>query len=130
VVSLSVGQVLSVVNDDQTLHNIHGRPKSNATFNFSQPSKGMVREVRFATAELPIPVKCDVHGWMNAYLGVFAHPFHKVTGADGAFSLVGLPAGHFEISCWHPKLGVIAKEVTLGAGAAIALDFAYSAARP
>ena len=38
-------------------------------------------------------VKCDVHPWMSAYVGVFSHPFFAVTGDDGKFTIAGLP-GH------------------------------------
>ena len=30
---------------------------------------------------------------MNAYAGVLPHPFFAVTGADGSFSIKGLPPG-------------------------------------
>ena len=39
----------------------------------------------FSTSEVMVPFKCDVHNWMNAYVGVVDHPFFAVTGADGAF---------------------------------------------
>jgi len=45
----------------------------------------------FSTKEVMVPFKCDVHGWMNAYVGVLDHPFYAVTGADGSFSLKGCP---------------------------------------
>ena len=40
-----------------------------------------------------VPFKCDVHGWMNAYVGVLDHPFFAVTDKDGKFSLQGPAAG-------------------------------------
>ena len=41
-----------------------------------------------------VPFKCDVHGWMNAYVGVLDHPYFAVTGADGKFEHQGAAAGH------------------------------------
>ena len=30
-----------------------------------------------------IPVKCNIHSWMRAYIGVLEHPYFSVTGHDG-----------------------------------------------
>ena len=32
-------------------------------------------------------LKCDIHGWMNAYVNVLPHPFFDVTAADRTFQL-------------------------------------------
>ena len=52
-----------------------------------------------------VPFKCDVHGWMNAYVGVLEHPYFAVTDKDGKFTLKGLPPGTYTIEAWHEKLG-------------------------
>ena len=39
--------------------------------------------------EAVFKIKCDVHPWMNAYVGVFDHPFYAVTGPDGKFTISG-----------------------------------------
>ena len=41
-----------------------------------------------------MPFKCDVHGWMHAYVGVLDHPYFAVTHDGGKFELKNLPAGH------------------------------------
>ena len=61
-----------------------------------------------------VPFKCDVHRWMNAYVGVLDHPFFAVTGADGTFELKGLPPGTYTIEAWHEKLGTQTQTVTIG----------------
>ena len=61
-----------------------------------------------------MPFKCDVHKWMNAFVGVVDHPFFAVTGADGAFELKGLPPGTYTIEAWHEKLGTQTQSVTIG----------------
>ena len=52
-----------------------------------------------------VPFKCDVHGWMNAYVGVLDHPYFAVTDEDGKFELKTLPPGTYTIEAWHEKLG-------------------------
>ena len=41
-----------------------------------------------------VPFKCDVHGWMNAYVGVLDHPYFAVTGAGRQVHVEGSAAGH------------------------------------
>ena len=114
VLGIQVGQPLEIRNDDPTLHNVHALAKQNAEFNQGQPLKGMKNIHTFSTKEVMVPFKCDVHGWMNAFIGVLDHPFYAVTGADGSFSLKGLPPGTYTIEAWHEKLGTQTQMVTVG----------------
>ena len=113
VFGIQVGQPLQIVNSDDTLHNVHGLPKANKEFNQGQPIQGMKMTHTFSTKEVMIPFKCDVHGWMNAWIGVLDHPYYAVTSADGSFSLKGLPPGTYTIEAWHEKLGTQTQTVTI-----------------
>jgi plastocyanin len=114
VMGIQIGQPLQIVNSDDTLHNVHGLAKSNKEFNQGQPIQGMKMTHTFSTKEVMIPFKCDVHGWMNAWIGVLDHPYYAVTSADGSFSLKGLPPGTYTIEAWHEKLGTQTQTVTVG----------------
>ena len=114
VFGIQVGQPLQIVNSDDTLHNVHGLPKANKEFNQGQPIQGMKMTHTFSTTEVMVPFKCDVHGWMNAWVGVLDHPYYAVTSADGSFSLKGLPPGTYTIEAWHEKLGTQTQTVTVG----------------
>jgi hypothetical protein len=70
-----------------------------------------------------VPFKCDVHGWMNAYVGVMDHPFFAVTDDNGGFEIPGLPAGTYTVEAWHEKLGAISQSVTLTAKETKAVTF-------
>lgn len=104
IVVVQVGQTLTIKNSDDTMHNIHGTPAANKEFNEGQGKAGMTSDKQFTIPEIGIKVKCDVHSWMNAWLHVIEHPFHAVTGADGKFTIKGLPAGAYELEVWHEKL--------------------------
>jgi len=114
VFGMRVGQPLEIINSDPTLHNIHAMPKSNSEFNNGQPIQGMKMTHTFDKKEVMVPFKCDVHGWMNAYVAVLDHPYFAVTGDDGKFELKDLPPGTYTIEAWHEKLGPMTQSVTLG----------------
>lgn len=101
--TMMTNQTLKVKNSDGTLHNIHVWSEKNPVFNTAQPRKDMVSETKFA-AEETIPIRCDVHRWMSAFVGIFSHPFHTVSKQGGTFELK-LPPGNYEIVAWHEKFG-------------------------
>jgi hypothetical protein len=128
-VVMRAGQPLKIRNSDDTLHNIHPRPSVNAEFNIGQPRQGMesVREGEkgFTKPEVMIPVGCDVHPWMRAYISVFEHPFYAVSKEDGTFEIKGLPAGEYEIEAFHGKLKGQTQKVTVKDGEAAKADFTF-----
>ena len=127
VFGIRVGQTLEIVNNDPTLHNIHATPSANAEFNMGQPIEGMRFERTFTAPEIMVPFKCDVHGWMNAWVGVLDHPYFAVTGPDGTFDVSGLPPGDYVIEAWHEMLGTQTQNVTIGEGATAELSFTFVA---
>jgi hypothetical protein len=124
-VAMQAGQKLKIRNSDDTLHNIHPRPKDNAEFNIGQPRQGMESEKSFEKAEMLIPVGCDVHPWMRAYINVLDNPFFAVTKEDGTFEIKGLPSGEYEIEAFHGKLKNQSQKVTVKDGETAKLDFAF-----
>ena len=128
VLGIQVGQPLQIVNSDDTLHNVHGHAIANKEFNQGQPIQGMKMTHTFSTKEVMIPFKCDVHGWMNAWIGVLDHPYYAVTTTNGTFSLKGLPPGTYTIEAWHEKLGTQTQTVTVGPKETKDVAFTFKAA--
>lgn len=124
--ALQAGQALKIRNSDDTLHNIHPRPQGNPEFNLGQPRQGMESTKTFDKAETMIPVGCDVHPWMRAYINVFSHPFFAVTREDGKFEIKGLPAGEYEIEALHAKAKPVSGKLTVKDGEAATLDLKTS----
>jgi hypothetical protein len=127
VFGMRVGQKLVILNSDPTLHNIHALPKTNTEFNVGEPVQGMKQEHVFNKQEVMVPFKCDVHGWMNAYVGVLDHPYFAITDKDGKFELKSLPPGTYTIEAWHEKLGTQEQKVTLGAKESKEVTFTFKA---
>ena len=125
VLGIEAGQELKVVNNDPTTHNINPSPANNRDWNVSQAPNSIPIIRRFARSEIMIPVKCNVHPWMKAYIGVVAHPYFAVTGSDGSYSLEGLPPGDYTVEVWHEKLGAQEQKITVTANQAATLDFSY-----
>jgi plastocyanin len=125
--AVMAGQPLEIRNSDPVLHNIKVVAQKNRGFNISQPTKGMKTTRTFTAQEIAIPVTCNVHGWMHANLNVFTHPFFAVTGADGSFTIKGLPAGTYEVEAWHEKLGTQTLSVTVPATGSAAANFTFKA---
>jgi len=129
VAGIQVGQPLEIRSSDATLHNVHAQGEANREFNMGMPIKGMIHTHTFSTREVMVPFKCDVHPWMNAYVGVLDHPFFAVTGADGTFSLDGLPPGTYTIEAWHETLGTQTQSVTIGEKESKDITFTFKAER-
>ena len=113
VLGVMVGQQLDILNSDGTLHNIHALPKVNKEFNKAMPRSKKQMSVTFDKVEAPFKVKCDVHPWMGAYLGVFDHPYFAVTDDSGSYSISGLAPGKYVIEAWHEKLGSQSADITV-----------------
>lgn len=126
VLGIRVNQPLEMSNGDMTFHNVHALPKANTEFNHGLNTRGDHMTHTFGTPEVMVRFKCDVHGWMAAYVGVMAHPFFAVTGPDGSFSLQGVPPGTYTVEAWHERFGTKTTQVTVGDRQAqtIALSFA------
>ena len=127
VVGVRVTQPLQIVNSDNTMHNVHGRPEANREFNFGQMVAGMKNDVTFTVPEVLIPFKCDVHAWMYAYVGVVDNPYFAVTDNGGKFELKTIPPGTYTIEAVHEKLGRQSQQVTLGEKDSKEITFTFKA---
>src|SRR6185436_11268929 len=121
VLGIVVGQDLVIKNSDDLLHNIHALPFTNKEFNFGQPTKGLEEKKQFTAQEIMVKVKCDVHPWMSAWIGVVDHGFFAVTGADGKYAIPGgLPDGKYTVEVWHEGYKSVVSEVDVKGGAGTA----------
>ena len=131
VLALMVGQELVIKNSDSFLHNVHSLSETNPQFNFGQPNKdpGKAAPEQPKVAEY-FRVKCDVHPWMSAYIGVFDHPYFAVTKDDGTFEIKKAPDdGEYTLVAWHEKYGKSEPQtVTIKDGKASGVEFKFDAA--
>ena len=128
VLGAMVNQKLNITNSDPTQHNIHFTPKNNPDWNQSQPNGAPPMSHSFARSEVLVPVKCNQHPWMKAYVGVLKHPFFAVSAEDGTFTIKGVPPGTYTVAAWHEG-GATGTEktmsVTVPASGSAKADFAF-----
>jgi hypothetical protein len=98
----------------------------NIEFNKSTPMEGTSTTNIFTVPEVMVRFMCNVHAWMQAYVGVTSHPYFAVTGADGSFSLEGVPPGTYTIEAWHEKFGTQTATVTIGASETGTTSFEFT----
>src|SRR5437868_8186384 len=122
VLGILVGQGLEIKNSDGIPHNIKAKGTKNRPFNISQPTT-MTSTRTFSAPEVMVPLECNVHGWMHAWLGVLPHAFYGVSGADGSFSITGLPPGTYTVEAWHEKYGTQTATVTVAGSETKTADF-------
>jgi plastocyanin len=126
VVGARVGQTVQIKNSDALMHNVDGLSGKNNGFNIGQPRAGLVYEFKPKNEEVMLHLKCDVHNWMNAYIGIVTNPYFAVSNTMGMFQIDKVPPGTYTIQAWHERFGPVMKTVTVKAGAVVTVDFSYT----
>ena len=143
------GTQMDIVNGDPILHNVHAYCGMQSTFNIAQPIKGQCTTIKRTQLSKPGPVTltCDAgHPWMSGFVFVAPHPYYAITDKNGNFRLENVPPGKYTLRMWHEGVAVvdkeieqekvkkyifevpyeITKEVTVGGGSTVAVDFEFA----
>ena len=124
---LPVGKRLTMINPDRINHNVHIFSSVNTAFNKSQPGTRRKMNVKAVKkAEGPVSVKCDVHGWMKAWIAYIPHPYFAVTDENGKYTLENVPPGTYKVGYWQEACGSnkdAPASVTVEAGGTVTQDF-------
>ena len=127
VIAVMRGGSVEFRNSDGTMHNIHMMPTAdNLQIDISQGAKGTPQVRQFNHAEEMVPVRCNNHPWMNAFVNVSATPFFAVTDMDGHFGISGLPAGTYILAAVHEKMGEQTMTVMVEPKGNTKADFSFS----
>ena len=128
VFGIQANQPLTIKNSDEgVLHNVHAISSERNGFNFGMP-KVMETVKQLKRPEIMMKIKCDVHGWMNAYAGILNHPYYGVTADGGTFELSPLPPGDYVIAAWHEEYGTQTEIVTVAANDTKEITFTFKPA--
>ncbi|MFQ5777448.1 MAG: carboxypeptidase regulatory-like domain-containing protein [Terriglobia bacterium] len=99
---LTTGSSIEGVNSDPIFHSVHLYGLRNLNLALAPGGAKLAYTVKHPGY---IIVKCDIHGWMQAFIRVDEHPFHSVTAADGSFRIEGVPPGSYTLEIWHELFG-------------------------
>ena len=127
VLAVTVGTVVEFPNSDTTFHNVFSLSRVK-TFDLGRYRPGRTGAVTFDRPGI-VPIFCDIHSHMSAYVLVFRHPFFAVTDAQGRYRIANVPAGTYTLLAWSelgraaasrvtvPEAGVADADFTIGGGA-------------
>ncbi len=121
---ITVGSTVQAKNSDEVYHTTHFYGDTNE--NPPLPEKGSLSPRYKVRRPGMMNVKCDKHGWMQAYVLVSKHPFHAVTDADGKFSIAGVPAGTYKLIVWHERFLKQQTDVSVNEDKTTTLELKYS----
>ena len=128
VIAVMQGGSVEFRNSDSTMHNIHTMPTvvGNETIDVSQGPHGAPQVKQFTHAEVMMPVRCNNHPWMNAFINVSATPYFAVSDASGHFTISGLPPGDYVLAAVHEKLGEQTVPLHIAADSDAKADFTFA----
>jgi plastocyanin len=125
--AIVAGQMISIRNGDQTLHNVHGYKGPSTLFNQAEiPGLPPIAR-KVGDAGDVLKFKCDVHPWMTGYVLVNSNPFFAVSGPDGHFKITDVPPGKYTLTAWQERYGAKTAEVTVAADKPTEVSFAFDA---
>jgi hypothetical protein len=72
-----------------------------------------------------MPVRCNNHPWMQAFINVSANPFFAVSDTSGHYEIKGVPPGTYTIEADQEVDGAKTATVTVPAKGVVTVDFSY-----
>jgi plastocyanin len=125
--AIVAGQMISIRNGDQTLHNVHGYKGPSTLFNQAEiPGLPPIARKLGEPGDV-LKFKCDVHPWMTGYVVVSGNPFFAVSDDNGQFRIGDVPAGKYTLTAWHERYGTKTTEITVAADKPTEVSFQYDA---
>lgn len=105
------GTTVQFPNSDSVRHNVYSPRKVSAKgFNLGTYDVGVVKKVVFKKAG-EVPLLCNVHSEMSAYIIVTDTPFFIWTNKKGTFKIKDVPVGKRRLALWHERFR--SQEVTV-----------------
>lgn len=123
-----VGTPVSFPNLDPVRHHVYSfsAPKR---FELKLYAKEQNRTVVFDKPGI-VPVGCNIHDTMSAFIDVVDTPWAVTTDAAGNAVIEGLPAGKVTVTVWHPYLRSPGNQLTRDVATGTRTAFAVALRSP
>ena len=100
VLPVQLGTEVWFTNSDSYYHNVFSLSQVK-NFDLGRYPNGDKKAIAFDKPGV-VPVFCDIHADMQAYIVVVDTPFFCTTDADGNFQIDHVPPGDYEVWVWRP----------------------------
>lgn len=104
------GASIIFMNHDDVRHHVYSFSPAR-TFELKLDKREQNRTVTFDRPGI-VPLGCNIHDRMIAYVAVVDTPWARISDAAGRVALRDIPAGAAELSVWHPYLRAPGNRVT------------------
>ena len=121
VVVMQAGNV-NITSQDPIPHSVHTHAQHNRDYDESMSPLQHEISLSFLRPDV-ISVRCELHGWMQAYVVVAKNPYYAISENGGKFKLDGVPTGHYRLKVWSENLGESEQEIVVEAGKPTRADF-------
>jgi plastocyanin len=132
VIGVQRGGYVEFRNSDSTMHNVHVVPgnSENDPVDLSMGPMGQPSKKQFNALETMMPVRCNNHPWMSAFINVAPNAYFGVSAPDGSFRLPPLPPGQYLVAFVHETLGEQEFQVNVPAQGAADASTSFDAPKP
>jgi plastocyanin len=114
VMVIPAGTTMNFPNLDPFNHNVFSLSEGN-TFDLGLYGRGEAHTRRFTRAGL-VRIFCNIHPRMSGFIVVRDNAYYTQPGADGSFTIPGVPAGTYTLHIWHERAPEINQEITVPSG--------------
>jgi len=118
IMAVQQGTTVDFLNSDTVAHNVFwtavGSDKK-AGHNLGTWPKGEKRSFTFDKAGV-VPLLCNVHPDMGAYIVVSPTPYFAETDESGNYKIKDVPDGSYTVTAWHEGAKNSSKPVTVAGG--------------
>ncbi|MBC8553865.1 MAG: carboxypeptidase regulatory-like domain-containing protein [Candidatus Brocadiales bacterium] len=115
VIAVQKGTVIDFPNSDIVKHNVFSPQDGCKQFNLGTYDVGVVKQVIFDKLCV-VPIQCNVHAEMSAFVAVFDNPYFAVTLKDGNFNIDNIPPGNYTLKTWHERFESVTQTVRVETG--------------
>lgn len=99
VLIVPVGSTVDFPNQDNLYHNVFSSSKTKR-FDLGMYPKGQSKGVKMTVPGI-VPVLCNVHAEMSAFVVVVGTNHYALTDSKGRYSISNVPNGDYVIKAWH-----------------------------